>query len=103
MIGRDATPDAVRSFITANSIHKIDDEFRKGEHAAKLVAYAKGKSAEPAHMECATRSNLLQHVFNEMGYRTRKVADLRYRYEHEVPYVPRCMECKCGSVGDSRR
>jgi hypothetical protein len=74
MIGRDATPDAARTFITANSVHKTDAEFRKGEHAAKLIAYAKGKSAEPAHMECSTRSNLLQHVLNEMGYRTRKVA-----------------------------
>ena len=55
--------DKVRTFINDNSIHKIDRAFwvnhaNPSSFAAGLLAHAKGV-AEPVHMECSTRTNLL--------------------------------------------
>ncbi|MGH6865581.1 MAG: hypothetical protein ACREDO_05295 [Methyloceanibacter sp.] len=77
-----ATPqavfDKVRAFVTTNSIHEIDAEFRKlrGERgfAKALIARAEGKRAEPVHMECSTRSNVMGTALRKLGYTTRTVA-----------------------------
>jgi hypothetical protein len=74
LMGPNPTPDAARAFIKKNSIHKTDEGFKRGGYAKKLIAFAKGEATEPPHMECATRTNLLNHVLKEMGYRTRKIS-----------------------------
>jgi hypothetical protein len=70
--------DRVRTFINDNSIHKIDRAFwahhaDPSSFAAGLLAHAKG-TAEPVHMECSTRTNLLGLVLQALGYETRIVA-----------------------------
>src|SRR5262245_24876330 len=69
--------DKVRTFINDNSIHKIDRAFwanhaNPSSFAAGLLAHAKGV-AEPVHMECSTRTNLLGLVLQALGYQTRVV------------------------------
>ena len=69
--------DTVRMFVNDNSIHRIDEAFWAAQASASfpdlVLAYAKGVSAEPAHMECSTRSNLMRHILSALGYRTRTV------------------------------
>jgi hypothetical protein len=70
--------DRVRTFITDNSIHKIDRAFwtnraDPSSFAAGVLARAKG-TAEPVHMECSTRTNLLGLILQSLGYETRVVA-----------------------------
>ena len=70
--------DKVRTFVNDNSIHKIDHAFRANHgdsaaYAAEVLAYAKGTSSEPAHMECSTRTNLMARIFRNLGYETRVV------------------------------
>jgi hypothetical protein len=71
--------DRVRAFINDHSIHRMDKEFwATGPHlsayAAKLIAYARGVSREPVHMECSARSKLMARILRSMGYETRLVA-----------------------------
>jgi hypothetical protein len=71
--------DAARRFVTDNSRHAVDAEFRKvqGDRnliAGGVIAYAEDRRAEPIHLECSTRSNLLAAVLRKLGYRTRIVA-----------------------------
>jgi hypothetical protein len=70
--------DKVRTFINDNSQHKIDQAFRANQgnaaaFAGGVLAHAKGE-AEPVHMECSTRSNLMGRVLSALGYETRMVA-----------------------------
>ena len=69
--------DKVRVFVNDNSIHKIDEAFRathaSGSFPASVLNYATGVSAEPPHMECSTRSNLMAGMLRSLGYRTRIV------------------------------
>ena len=82
MLGLDAIPnfhsriDKVRTFINDNSVHKVDQLFwgNRGNGAAILIAYARGLSTEPAHMECSTRSNLMTGILGALGYETRIIA-----------------------------
>jgi len=71
--------DKVRIFINDNSIHKIDKAFRANRgnpdvFAAGVLAHAKGIAAEPVHMECSTRTNLMSSILQALGYDTRVVA-----------------------------
>jgi hypothetical protein len=70
--------DKVRIFINDNSQHKIDQAFRANHgnaaaFAGGVLAHAKGE-AEPVHMECSTRSNLMGRILSALGYETRMVA-----------------------------
>jgi hypothetical protein len=71
--------DKVRTFINDNSIHKIDESFwanhgNLGAYAEEMVAYAKGTSSQPVHMECSSRTNLMARILAKLGYETRIVA-----------------------------
>jgi hypothetical protein len=75
--------DRVRTFINDNSIHQIDPTFwanraSPSSFAAGVLARAKG-TAEPVHMECSTRTNLMGLVLQALGYETRVVAIFRSR------------------------
>ena len=70
--------DRVRTFINDNSVHKIDRAFwanhaNPSSFAANLLAHAK-RTAEPVHMECSTRTNLMGLILQALGYKTRVVA-----------------------------
>jgi len=71
--------DTIRAFINDHSQHKIDAEFwanqgDMGVFGAGVIAHAKQPSAEPIHMECSTRSNLMGRILRDLGYQTRVVA-----------------------------
>ena len=62
-----------------HSTHRIDAAFRANPgnlaaFAAGVLAYAKGNSLEPIHMECSTRTNLMGRIFDTLRYETRVVA-----------------------------
>ncbi len=70
--------DQLRGFINDHSVHKMDEAFfaNRGNAAAYaegVMAHAKG-AAEPVHMECSTRTNLMGLVLHEVGYQIRVVA-----------------------------
>ena len=71
--------DKVRSFINDHSIHKIDEAFfanhgNAAAYAAGVIAHAKDDTVAPVHMECSTRSNLMDLILHALGYQTRGVA-----------------------------
>jgi hypothetical protein len=71
--------DTVRTFINDHSVHKPDKVFRSNHgnpdvFAAGVLAHAKGTAAEPVHMECSTRTNLMNSILQALGYDTRVVA-----------------------------
>jgi hypothetical protein len=71
--------DKVRTFISDNSVHKIDAEFRANQgnpdaFLAGLLAHAKGGAAKPIHMECSTRTIAMQRILEALGYDTRIIA-----------------------------
>lgn len=89
---QDANPaqmaDYVRGFIWRNSTHNIDDEFRShwGNTpliVSKMIAYTQGERADPPHMECSSRSGLVQTILESLGYRVRSV-DI-YRHAANFP------------------
>jgi hypothetical protein len=70
--------DKIRTFINDNSVHRIDQAFwankaNSDAFAAGLLAHAKG-SAEPIHMECSTRTNVMGQILETLGYETRVIA-----------------------------
>lgn len=71
--------DTVRTFINDHSKHKIDKVFwahhgNPEVFAAGVLAHAKGTAAEPVHMECSTRTNLMSSILQALGYDTRVIA-----------------------------
>ena len=71
--------DKVRTFISDNSVHKIDGAFRANQgrpdsFLGGLLAHAKGTAAEPIHMECSTRTIAMERIFKALGYDTRIIA-----------------------------
>lgn len=73
----DEQVDRLREFISRNSIHEIDDEFYSYWHDLPLVmdrmtAFADGQGLPP-HLECASRSEVLEAVLARLGYDTRAV------------------------------
>jgi hypothetical protein len=71
--------DKVRTFISDNSVHKIDGAFRANQgrpdsFLGGLLAHAKGTAAEPIHMECSTRTVAMERIFKALGYDTRIIA-----------------------------
>lgn len=74
----DARMDALRTFVTTHSIHKIDELFKSywkdsQEIARRTLLYAKGESDEKPHLECSTRSGMMGAFIKGLGYRTRPV------------------------------
>jgi hypothetical protein len=71
--------DKLRTFINDHSSHKVDKVFWANHgnadvFAAGVLAHAKGMAAEPVHMECSTRTNLMNSILQALGYDTRVVA-----------------------------
>lgn len=69
--------DRLREFVSRNSIHEIDDEFYSYWHSLPLLmdrmtAFADGQGLPP-HLECASRSEVLEAVLARLGYDTRNV------------------------------
>jgi hypothetical protein len=73
----DEQVDRLREFVSRNSIHEIDDEFYSYWHDLPLVmdrmtAFADGEGLPP-HLECASRSEVLEAILARLGYDTRAV------------------------------
>jgi hypothetical protein len=71
--------DKVRTFISDNSVHKVDEKFRVNQgkpdaFLAGMLAYAKGRRTKPIHMECSTRTIAMQRILKALGYDTRIIA-----------------------------
>jgi hypothetical protein len=74
--------DKITNFVWSNSLHRIDDDFRKIQNrtdlqAGLLRAHAMGETPEKPHLECSTRSSLVEHMLWNRGYKTRSVATWR--------------------------
>ena len=72
-----AVADTVRQFVTANSVHRMDDEFYghwgDNEHIfRRLVRHHRGEDSPP-HLECSSRSGLVEIMLRQLGYQTRGV------------------------------
>ena len=70
--------DTVRHFIHSHSRHKSDAAFWKLRGNKNLIAqgvidHASGRTKEPVHMECSTRSSLMGNVLRKLGFKTRTV------------------------------
>lgn len=69
--------DAVRMAVHANSVHKIDDEFRAkwktGGLEEDFLKHLKKESPVPAKMECSARSAMAADVLRYAGYHVRQV------------------------------
>ena len=70
--------DTVRHFIHSHSRHKMDAAFWKLHGNRNLVAegvidHASGRTKEPVHMECSTRSSLMANVLRKLGFKARIV------------------------------
>ena len=68
--------DIARRFIHRHSRHKSDAAFEKmlgrGDLFAEgMLAHALGRSSEPVHVECSTRSSLMANVLRRLGYKAR--------------------------------
>ena len=71
--------DRIRSFINDHTRHKIDVAFYalvgdKNGIAERVIAHAEGKTENRAHLECASRTNLMGGIMRKLGYETRVVA-----------------------------
>jgi hypothetical protein len=71
--------DKITDFVWSNSVHRIDNSFRAIQgfvdlQADLLRAHAMGETPEKPHLECSTRSNLVEHMLWNRGYKTRSVA-----------------------------
>lgn len=74
----DEQVDRLRTFVTRNSIHKIDAEFYSYWHDLpqvidRMIAFADGLGPPP-HLECASRTELMEAVLTRLGHDTRGVA-----------------------------
>ena len=70
--------DRLRTFVTRNSIHKIDAEFYSYWHDLpqvidRMMAFADG-IGPPPHLECSSRTELMAAVLTRLGHETRGVA-----------------------------
>ncbi len=74
--------DKITGFVWSNSLHRIDADFRKIQNRTDLQAdllrgYATGEIAEKPHLECSTRSGVVERMLWNRGYKTRSVATWR--------------------------
>ena len=70
--------DTVRHFIHSHSRHKTDATFWKLHGNRNLIAegvidHASGRTEEPIHLECSSRSSLMANVLRKLGFKTRTV------------------------------
>ncbi len=69
--------DAVRMAVHANSVHKIDEEFRAkwgtGDLEKDFLRYLKKQSSVPAKMECSARSAMAADILRYAGFDVRQV------------------------------
>jgi hypothetical protein len=69
--------DSARRFVNGNSVHTIDDEFYSKWHKPAMkqdfLDYVTNKSGKQPHMECSTRSDLLENLLQQSGYKTRRI------------------------------
>ena len=70
--------DRLRSFISENSVHKIDDDFYKiwrdeTKVANAVLEHVRRPDQPLAHLECSTRSYLVGHLYEKLGYSVRTV------------------------------
>jgi hypothetical protein len=73
----DEQVDRLRTFVNRNSIHEIDDEFYSywrdlPQVIARMTAFAQGLGPPP-HLECSSRSELMQAVLPRLGHDTRAI------------------------------
>ncbi len=74
----DEQVDRLRTFVTRNSIHKIDAEFYSYWHDLpqvidRMIAFANGLGPPP-HLECSSRTELMEAVLTRLCHDTRGVA-----------------------------
>jgi hypothetical protein len=74
----DEQVDRLRTFVTRNSVHRIDDEFYSYWHDLpqvihRMMAFANG-AGPPPHLECSSRTELMEAVLAHLGHDTRGVA-----------------------------
>ena len=72
-----AVADAVRQFINANSVHKIDAEFYAhwGDNERifrRLAAHYRGEDTPP-HLECSSRAGLVAIMLRQLGFLARSI------------------------------
>lgn len=84
--------DALMAFVHNNSVHHIDDEFwsdfkNKPRSLDKMIAFVKGESTAPPHMECSTRSKLLLPLLQKAGYEVRMIDMFKYKPEYNSHVV----------------
>lgn len=67
----------LRQCVYDNSIHNIDEEFYAhwraptSDKLRRIMNFAKGDVMEPPHMECSTRTEVLEELYLFMGYDTK--------------------------------
>ena len=68
----------LRQCVYDNSIHNVDEEFYAhwraptSDKLRRIMNFAKGDAMEPPHMECSTRTEVLEELYLFMGYDTKK-------------------------------
>lgn len=82
-----AIQSALRDCVNSYSQHKIDEEYfrhSKKPHfkLGQIVAYMQGEADYPPHMECSTRSRVLQRLYKTLGYETRELIVTKYLPEY---------------------
>ena len=69
--------DAIREFVNANSIHKIDKQFyahwkKHDLILKKIISHYRG-GTPPPHLECSSRTSLVEIMLRLLRYKTRIV------------------------------
>lgn len=75
--------DKIRRFVHGNSIHSIDNEFYKIDGDDKAIAALfmdriEGRSKTGPHLECSSRSGVVQKIVRHMGYEVRGIVGYKY-------------------------
>ncbi|MAQ71733.1 MAG: hypothetical protein CL565_06025 [Alphaproteobacteria bacterium] len=67
----------IRQCVHNNSVHNIDEEFYQhwraptSDKLRRILDFANGDMPEPPHMECSTRTEVLEDLYRYMGYQTK--------------------------------
>ncbi len=81
--GFHAKMETLNNFVHGNSVHNTDAEYwddfkHKPRTLDKLLAFAKGRSDKPPHMDCSTRSKLLLPLIRRAGFEVHMIDIFRY-------------------------